>query len=568
MRSSPGLLEIGMRLHLVVLFYALLASLLAASPARSEDVTGSALDAAASPEPETEPPAQRFEIKGYEVEGTQLYSKEVLGWTLHQFTGPDRTGDDVEAARAYLQREFERVGYPTLIVIIPEQTIVGGIVRLEVIEGKVGEVRVVGNKHYSDDWIKGFFPELRPGRPLNQPEMAKALEKVNKNREHEVAAVLAPGQQTGTTDLELRVNDQSPWDARVEMNNYSTEGTPDLRMATEVKYKNLWGREHVLTASWETSPQDFNAVNSIFASYILPIRRWGHSLAFYGAYSDSTSFFRVPGVDVEFGTFGKELTIGARYTAPLWDIGDYEQKVVLGVDYKYSDQRLAAVSGADTLELKTPVRYVPFSVGYSGELVDRYGVTNVFGTVNFNFGNVLPRLNNTKTFENRSPGASSYYVYGTFGASRLQRLWRKWTAYAQVDGQVANGPLIDLEFFKMGGHNTVRGFKEQVLAGDEGMHGTIQLITPKVPTGLPERVKADLKFLTFFDYAKVSLLSSFGNSSSESSIQSAGAGVRFSLYEKLFVEFDYGWPIELAPDLAGLDPGFDGRGDLRVYLQF
>ncbi|MDP3936982.1 MAG: ShlB/FhaC/HecB family hemolysin secretion/activation protein [Deltaproteobacteria bacterium] len=555
----------------LLVFQALRPAPASASP-ETADATAKALEAAEPLAEETATAAPRFEIKRYEVAGTQLYSRDVLSWTLHQFTGPGRSGEDVEAARAYLQREFERVGYPTLIVIIPEQTISDGIVKLEVIEGTIGEVRVVGNKHYSEKWLKGFFPDLKPGKPLNQPEMARALEKVNRNPNHQVAAVLSPGKDPRTTDLELRVQDRSPWHGRVELNNYATPETPDLRTLVALQYSNLWGREHVVTGSWQTSPQDTDAVKAYAGSYFMPLPWWGHSLTFYGAYSDSQSVFQVPDISVLFGSFGKGKIFGARYVMPLWDIGDYEHKITLGVDYQDLEQSLV-VFGTQTaaspdIVIDSPVRYMPFLVGYNGELTDPYGVTALFANLNFNFANILPDLDNDKAFEARRPGSSANYVYATLGISRTQRLWRNWTAYVEVDGQVANGPLIDSEAFRAGGIESVRGFKEQVLLGDEGFHGTAEIRTPLVPTPIPRRLKSQLQFVVFSDNARLSLLSTSKKTSLEERINSLGAGVRFSILEKLFVKFDYGWPVNLNKEDQSLDPGAPGLGNFTVFLQF
>src|SRR3546814_8171966 len=81
--------------------------------------------------------------------------------------GPDKTSEDVEQARAALQQAFEDAGYVAVSVFIPEQSVEGGILQLEVAQQAIGQVLVEGAKN--PDAVRAQAPSLTPGTTPNLP---------------------------------------------------------------------------------------------------------------------------------------------------------------------------------------------------------------------------------------------------------------------------------------------------------------------------------------------------------------------------------------------------------------
>ncbi len=515
-----------------------------------------ALRALDAPPAETKPSARGFTIREFRIEGSTLYRPEVLNATLRQFRGPGKTVDDVEQARAYLQREFEQVGYPTMIVTIPEQTIREGVIRFRIVEAKVDKIEVTGNSHYSDEQILGYFPAFRTGEPIYTPALTKALERANENPDHQVSTVLKPGGRPGTTSVELKVKDKLPWHGRLELNNTGTANTPDLRSTAMLSYNNLWGREHRLAVTVQTAPQRVNDVKVVAGFYAIPIRRWNHSLTLYGSHSDSQSGFTLAGLTggVNATNVGKGTVLGVRYGFPIPSIARWQQRLSAGIEYKDQDQALNVGVGTDSLvTLESPVRYLPFNVGYEGYETDRHGFTRAFATLNVNFAGTLPSHNPGSDFERRRPGATGNWAYAVLGLSRTQRLWRDWALRAVLDGQIAGQPLIDSEQFGIGGETSVRGFLERVVLGDNGLHASGELVTPDFGKKLPSREKLSLQGLVFVDFGRATTILPNRQRFGSTELASAGIGLRLALWNKVFASLDYGIPIQGQEDVKGLD---------------
>ena len=102
--------------------------------------------------------------KSFIVEGnTLLPGKKILD-LLQQYKGPDKTAEDVEKARDALEKVYHDAGYPAVLVNIPEQQVQAGRIHLQVIESKIGNVRVRGTGGTRRKRSVGDLPSLAPGQ--------------------------------------------------------------------------------------------------------------------------------------------------------------------------------------------------------------------------------------------------------------------------------------------------------------------------------------------------------------------------------------------------------------------
>ena len=78
------------------------------------------------------PPAPRFDIQRYIVEGNSLLQQADIDAILAPFAGKNRDFGDIQRALEALQDAYTRRGYNAVRVVIPEQDIRAGQVRLRV----------------------------------------------------------------------------------------------------------------------------------------------------------------------------------------------------------------------------------------------------------------------------------------------------------------------------------------------------------------------------------------------------------------------------------------------------
>jgi len=238
----------------------------AAAPNTTPPVAA-ATTAAPPPATNTSP---KFVIRAYEIRGDTLLSTETLMSILVKYTGTNIGLPEILKAGSELQMEYRERGYPTVRVTIPPQQITDGIVKIRVFEGFLSDIVVTNNHHFSSNNIMRALPDLCTGILLNGPVFQAELDRANANQDRQIYPQIEPGPGTNATRLILDIKDRMPLHAKVELNDQSSPGTPDLRVNASAVYNNLWQYENSLGVQYSFSPESFKSGNQ-WDFYDLPL---------------------------------------------------------------------------------------------------------------------------------------------------------------------------------------------------------------------------------------------------------------------------------------------------------
>ena len=481
-----------------------------------------------------------FDILEYRVDGNDnLLSTLQVEEAVYPHLGEKKSINDVEGARTDLEKAYHDAGYLTVLVDIPEQTVNSGIVHLRVVEGKVGKVRVTGSHYYSMSRILARVPELAAGNVPYFPELQKELAAVNQPADLKVTPVLRPGVTPGTVEAELKVSDKLPFHSSLTLDNYMSANTSPLRLTGMVRYDNLWQENHSLSLSFQTSPENTSEVKVLSGTYLMPLNG-ADQLALYGVVSRSS----VAAIG-DLSVLGSGDIFGARWVMPLPSKGKYYHSITLGLDYKDFNNNYLQ-SGIDNGNA-TPVTYFPFSVAYSATIPDEGGVTTANAAANFNLRGLSDRNVNcngqvVSQFECMRYDAKTNYFYVKAGVDTTRNLPKGLSVYGKVDGQVSSGPLISNEEYMAGGANSVRGYFLSEQAGDDAIHGTLELRGPQWAS-LNSHLN-DLRSVVFVDAAHLRVREPLPGQISSINMESAGFGFRLSAFSDFSLSMDVAWPFK------------------------
>ena len=305
----------------------------------------------------------RLFIREYRIEGVRQLSRAAVEAAVYPFLGPDRTTDDVERARAALETVYRKSGYNTVAVQIPAQSVQGGVVRLQVVEGAVGRLRVRGSRYFLPDRIKAAAPSLAEGAVPQFEAVQHDLVALNRSPDLRVIPDLRPGGKPGTVDVDLKVEDHSPLHGGLELNNRQSPNTSALRLDGHVSYGNLWQLGHTLGFNFEVAPERSRDSKVWGGFYQLPLPGVdGASLVLQGSKQNS-DVAAAGGVD----SLGRGHSLGFRVILPLPSGRGFSDSVSLGLDYKRADNR-TRIGGT---ELAKPLSYFPFGATYSASWLQR-----------------------------------------------------------------------------------------------------------------------------------------------------------------------------------------------------
>ncbi len=475
-----------------------------------------------------------FDIRSYQVDGNTLLSKETIEERLTDFTGSMKTAEDVENARGALETLYHDLGYPTVLVNIPEQGVESGVIRLEAIEGKIRRVTINGNRYYTMEKIRSELPSFKPGEVPYLPKLQEEINKINSNADIKVAPRMTPAEETGSIDVDLEVNDRLPLHASLELNNRASPDTTDLRLSAMIRYDNLWQRDHSVSVQYQSSPLDLDEVQVVAASYVLPVpSRPSDRLAIYGVWSDSATAF-----GEGFKTVGEGFILGARYVLPLPAYEKYQHNITFGIDYKDFEDVLGFEE--DVPDSGTAVQYLPISIAYGAFLPDEKGLTQFSAGINAAFRGLVT---DQEEFDNKRFKARGNYILATAGVERYHKLPWESTLFVKVDGQVADQPLISNEQYSAGGMDSVRGYKESEGLGDNAVHATVELSAPDLVKKLGFENKSRVVPYAFHGVAFLHVKEALPDQDKDTTLHSAGVGVRGSIAG--FLEYDAGIGIPL-----------------------
>lgn len=193
------------------------------------------------------------------TDGTPISVRDVVlvGNTLlsaHQFEphlasirGTSTTFGGLQSLARTISDEYHKAGYPLATVIIPPQRLENGVVRLQVIEGSIGDVVVNNKSRVSDKVVKGYLDKsIKTGQPLNQADSERALLLIKDLAGTDNVNYRLQGGQN-STDLVVELDKSRLMDGFVQMDNYGSKSTGQMRTRAGVSLNSPFGRGEKLS---------------------------------------------------------------------------------------------------------------------------------------------------------------------------------------------------------------------------------------------------------------------------------------------------------------------------------
>lgn len=516
-----------------------------------------------------------FLIAAIDVSGATKLSAAEIETLIYPFLGPDRTNADVIAAQKALQRAYAAKGYEAVDVEIPVQpneTFSQGIVVLAVHEAPLGTVAVVDAKHHAAETARAQVPSLVAGQPINIAALQRDVAEANRFPDRQISPRFKPGAQPGTVDVDLEMEDRSPFHASIDLNNDNSPNTRPLRLSGSVRYSNLWGAGHTLTVTGFVAPQNRKQSTVISGSYNAPLIGSPWSILVYG-YRSNSNVAALGGVNV----LGNGYQIGVRATYRL--PGDRVlQQLSFGPDFKSFKENIS-LQGKPLQP--TRIRYVPLVAEYSASGAGErssfgatLGVTGGLRVVKrdacFESPFAGPPPSDVLTcklgdatgivadqFTGRAIDASENFIHLNLDLNYTRSLVQDVQLALRLSGQLADSSLITNEQFSIGGVTNVRGYYVSEAVGDDGVNGAIELRTPDWGAAIGGLVDS-LRFFGFVDAGYARVRAPAAGQQRSFRLVGAGGGFRLQLFRLVTGELVVGVPLRRGP--------ISDRGDPRTVF--
>jgi len=477
----------------------------------------------------------RILITKIEVEGITILTQEELAVITSEFEGKELSLKDMQKVADLITDEYRKKGFATSRAYLPAQTIKDGILTIKVVESKLGNVEIRGNKYFKSSLLREKIG-IEPAGYFDYSALQQSLVYINEHPDRTAKATLLPGKEPGTTDLIIEVKDKLPLHIGFEYDNYGSRYIGKDRYSLVLEHNNLTQHDDKLYLKSQLSDgrrlklQQLRYTYPLESSMDLGVHFLNSTLKLGEEFKDTDAK-------------GRARIYGVFLNKALITEQDLDLRLSLGFDYKSVKNYLSGVRTS-----RDEVRLV--KAGADIDLVDTWGRTIVLSELDIGIPHIFGGMDTRDSNASRSGAAGEFYK-GVFYVFRLQPgpystsfLWKN-------SAQYTNYYLAASEEFQIGGATSVRGYPPAEYAGDKGYYTAIEWSIPfyfiskdaTIPFAKDKKWYDALRFVLFYDWATAHLNSVTAGEKKHQQIRGWGFGFRFNVGDDLTCRLEIGYPL-------------------------
>lgn len=486
------------------------------------------------------PGGPAVEVSEFRITGNQAIPGSELRPLLDDLKGRTLTLGQLQQAARRLTDHYRQRGYLLARAYLPAQEIERGIVEIAVLEGRYGQVRLRNGSRVAGHTLEAPLGNLQRGAAVRAGPLERSLLLLSDIPGVEVRSTLRPGASVGTSDLIVEAQPGPLVSGSIDADNYGNRFTGEYRLGGTLNLNSplAIGDRLTLRAMGSDEEQTYQRI-----AYQLPLGMAGTQLGV--AYSDMDYELAKDFDDLD--AHGNARIASAFLLQPLIRGRAFN----LYGHLQFDDKRLK--DDIDLFASKSDMRSRNWSASLSGNGQDRLGsggltsfsLTYTHGDLNIDDGPVEQQ----DALTARTQGSFNKWNPAFL---RLQRLSRRLSLYARVEGQLSDNNLNSAEKFWLGGAYGVRAYPQGEAAGDQGWLANLELRYDLTPAW---------QLSTFLDHGEVRLnKDTWDSGDNHRSLSGAGVGVNWS---------DYGWRVSAvsAWKLGNDDPQSDVDRTPRAWVQ-
>jgi len=198
------------------------------------------------------------------VEGSTVFSAAELATVTGPYANKPLSFNELFAVRSAITELYAEAGYITSAAIIPPQILRNGeVVTIQVIEGQLEGIRVIGSKHLEADYVSKRIAQYADV-PLNSKQILEGLQLLQLDPLIErVSAELSAGPRPGTSLLTLTVTEAETFKVNLTMDNGRSPTVGTFQHQLGVTQANLLGNGEQLNIGYSHT----SGLDSLQVSY-------------------------------------------------------------------------------------------------------------------------------------------------------------------------------------------------------------------------------------------------------------------------------------------------------------
>lgn len=496
-------------------------------------------DAEAETEVETAPapstpddPVTSFPVTQIDVVGSTIFDQDDFVPIIAPLEGRQVTITELQSAADQITQLYLNQGYITSRAILVEQAVSDGVVQIQVVEGSISDIQIEGNDRVRDAYIRDRI-QLGARTPLRTDRLEDQLRLLRLNPLFEnIEASLRAGEQVGESLLVVRVEEANPWIVNAGVDNYSPPSVGSERIGIDIGHRNVFGIGDTLIGSWDRTTTGESVVYDL--SYRVPLNAKDGTLQLRAQLDEN----EIP-INSALSVEGEAELYEISFRQPL--VRNPREEFALSLGFSHRDGQ-------------TFLGDRPFGFGFGPD-----PDTGISRTSVFRFGQDYIRRDSQGAWVGRSlfsigtglldattnddPIPDSRFISWLGQGQRVQRLSDDHLLIVQLDLQLTPDSLLSSEQFVIGGGQSLRGYRQNVRAGDNGFRFSVE---DRITLGRNEAGLATFQLAPFFDMGAVWNDSRNPNNAGrpdEEFLAGIGLGLLWEPLPNLNIRLDYGLPL-------------------------
>jgi hemolysin activation/secretion protein len=474
--------------------------------------------------------AQAIPIKRIEVIGSTIFDADKLEPIIKPLEGKEVTEEQLTNAANTITQLYVSNGYVTSQALYTPQSVVDGIAKIQVLEGKVEKIEIIGVNALNPDYVRSRT-ELGIGTPLNTNNLEDQLRLLRADPNFtSVDASLKAGSKAGLSILTITVVEANQFAGSVSFDNFSAPAVGSERIGAGLSYRNLFGMGDVFTANYYRTTT--GGSNQYDFGFSVPVNPMNGTVSLRFAPSN----YRITQSPFDaFNIRGNSEVYAATYRQPL--IRSLREEFALSLGYEY--QRGQTFLFNDLA--------VPFGIGPESDGTSRTSV--------FKFGQDYTSRDTEGVWSLRSQFSLGTGLFGATYVTSPSAAFLSWLGQIQrvqvlgtdtiligsLDTQLSADPLLPSQQFVIGGGQSLRGFRQNARSGDNGIRFSVE---SRFVVARNEEDRTVLQLAPFVDLGTV-----WNNSRnlnllpSQNFLAGGGLGILFEPIKRLNLRLDYALPF-------------------------
>ena len=473
---------------------------------------------------------ERITVDRFEVEGNQAFDSEELAKVLAPYKDKPLSFSELLQARSAITQYYTERGYITSGAYIPRQRLQDKVVKIQIVEGYLEDIKIMGNKRLNSDYLSDRIETASDS--LQQEELLSALQLLQQDPLiTSISAELEAGTRPGANVLEVEVIEADSFQTPIMLDNRRTPSVGSFRRQLALDEGNLLGfGDNLFLAYSNTEGSD-----AFDGSYALPFNARNGTLTLSGGLSSSevveepfnqlnilgdSHYYELSLRQPIIQTPTQEFALGITASRRNSDISSLLEEF---------DVPLSELSPGADEQGQTRVSALRFFQ----EWTSRNSREVIAARSQFNLG-----LDVFDATVNKAAPDSRFFAWQ--GQAQWARQLAPDTLFLLRGGiQLATTSLLSSEQFGLGGLETLRGYRQDLLLTDNAAFASAEI---RLPIFRIDRINSVFQLAPFFDVGTAWNNRKERDRSPTNTLASIGLGLRL-LFNSFTARLDWGIPL-------------------------